>query len=265
MTPLDPEADDGRVLSLGLIGGLSPESSLVYYRRLIELSREGLGGGHYPRMVLASVDFAPYVEWQHGDRWDRIAEGLGRELEGLASAGCDFAAIASNTMHKVLPDLPRPIPLLGLPDALADAARRRGWGTLGLTGTAFTMEDGFYARGLETHGLEVITPESADRSEVHRIIYRELVEGVTEERSVERFAGICRGLVEAGADAVLLGCTELAMLTRHPRWPAGMPALDSTEEHVHALWQTATGRPSPGRAWDPESRTAALRRQLVGA
>jgi aspartate racemase len=239
------------ILPLGLVGGMSAESTLVYYRRLIELSRERLGGVRCPRIVIVNVEFARYVEWQHAGRWDRVAEGIGSEVTALAAAGCAFAGIAANTMHKVLPDLAPPIPLLSILDAVADGARARGFRRLGVTGTKFTMEDGFYARGLEERGLEVVTPPADARAEIHRTIYDELTQGRVEAASVARFADVAKGLLEAGADAVLLGCTELPLLAEHPSWPPGLPLLDSTEAHVQALFRASTGLDldrSPGAA-----------------
>jgi len=249
------------ILSLGLVGGMSAESSLVYYRRLIELSRERLGGGRCPRLVIVNVDFSRYVDWQHSGRWDRVAAGIGEEVAALAAAGCAFAGIAANTMHKVLPDLAPPIPFLSILHAVADGARARGFRRIGLTGTRFTMEDGFYARGLEERGLEVVLPPAAERAEIHRTIYDELTEGRVEPASVARFAGIARDLLAAGADCVLLGCTELPLLAEHPDWPAGLPLLDSTEEHVEALFRASTGLDL-----EASPSAAALRERLaVGA
>ncbi len=230
---------------------MSAESTQVYYRRLIELSRERLGGARSPRMVIVNVDFASYVEWQHADRWDRVTAGIGSELEALAAAGCAFAAIAANTMHKVLPELEPPIPVLSILDAVADAAREGGFHRIGLTGTAFTMEGGFYARGLEERGLEVVLPPAEARAEIHRTIYEELTLGRVEAASVARFAAIAHDLLAGGADAVLLGCTELPLLAAHADWPPGIPVVDSTEAHVQALFRAATGLDldrSPGAA-----------------
>jgi aspartate racemase len=231
-----------RILPFGLVGGMSPESTQVYYRRLIELSREELGGARCPRLVIVNVDFDQVVEWQHSDRWDRFAEEIGAEMAVLAGAGCAFAAIAANTPHKVMPEIRPPIPVLSILDAVADGARARGFRRIGLTGTRFTMEDGFYARGLEERGFAVALPSSAERDEIHRMIYQELTQGRVEAGSVARFAGVVRGFLDAGADTVLLGCTELPLLAEHPAWPADLPPLlDSTEEHVQTLFRASTG------------------------
>ncbi len=254
----------GDLLSVGLVGGMSAESTQVYYRRFIERSRDRLGGVRSPRMVIASVDFAPYAEQQHAGRWDLVAAGIGSELDALAAAGCAFAGIATNTMHKVLPDLAPPLPVLSILDAIADGARARGLRRLGLTGTAFTMEDGFYARGLEERGFAVLVPPAADRAFVHRTIFEELVRGVVEPASVARFAAVGRDLLGAGADAVLLGCTELPMLAAHPDWPPGLPLLDSTEEHVLGLFRAATGLDLAAAPAAAAVRRAALGRRREG-
>ncbi len=237
----DNESMSIDLLPIGLVGGMSAESTLVYYRRLIELSRKRLGGARSPRIVIVNVDFAAYVAWQHAGRWDQIAAGIGSEVAALAAAGCAFVAIAANTMHKVLPDFEPRIPVLSILDAVAEAARESGARRLGLTGTAFTMEDGFYARGLEERGLEVVLPPPEARAAIHRTIYDELTLGRVEPTSVARFAGVAQELLEAGADSVLLGCTELPLLAAHATWPAGLPVLDSTEAHVLALFRASTG------------------------
>jgi aspartate racemase len=250
------------ILPFGLIGGMSAESTKVYYRRLIELSREELGGARCPRLVIVNVDFEQVVEWQHADRWDLFADAIGAEMEVLAAAGCAFAAIAANTPHKVLPEIRPPIPVLSILDAVADGARARGVRRIGLTGTRFTMEDGFYARGLEERGFYGVVPLADERDEIHRIIYQELTRGRVEAGSVARFAEIVRGLLDGGADTVLLGCTELPLLAGHPAWPADLPPLlDSTEEHVRTLFRASTGL---GLESSPSA--AALRERLaVGA
>src|SRR5262249_33447100 len=146
-------------LTIGIVGGMSPESTLAYYKHIVRAHVAARGDHGYPRIVIASVSFQRYVEWQHCGAWDDIARGLDGELAALAAAGADFAVIAANTMHKVIPKLASKLALLHVLDAVADEAKRRGARRLGLTGTGFTMNDGFYASGLQARGFPVPPPD----------------------------------------------------------------------------------------------------------
>ncbi len=225
--------------NIGLIGGLSPESTLLYYAKLIAMGHERVGPDMIPRIVITSVKMDEYNQWEREGQWDRIAAGLQYECESLAAAGCDFVAIACNTAHKVLPELDSPLPVLSIIDAAAEMALAHGIKTIGLTGTVFTMSDGFYQRGLEAHGLQCITPSPEDQGEIHRFIYDELARGTLNASAVHRFAQIGRDLQQRGADVVLLGCTELVMLTEHPAWAGDVPILDTTDAHVEAIFRAA--------------------------
>jgi aspartate racemase len=222
--------------TIGIVGGMSPESTLAYYRHIIHAHEAARGDHAYPRIVIASVSFQQYIDWQHAGDWDAIARGLEREVRVLAAAGADFALLAANTMHKVFPAIRAPVPMLHVVDAVAEEAARRGLRRLGLTGTAYTMGDGFYTRALEERGLAVILPEPAEQQAIHRMVYDELIFGRAEAPSRERFGTICRRLVERGADAVLLACTELVLIA------PDAPYLDSAEVHAVAAWRRA----SPG-------------------
>src|SRR5215470_4705604 len=164
-------------LTIGIVGGMSPESTLAYYKHIVRAHVAARGDHGYPRIVIASVSFQQYVEWQHAGAWDDIARGLDGELAALAAAGADFAVIAANTMHKVVPQLASKLPLLHVLDAVAEEAKRRGARRLGLTGTGFTMNDGFYAAGLETRGFHALLPDAAERDAIHRMIYDDLIAG----------------------------------------------------------------------------------------
>lgn len=236
----------GQSLTIGIVGGMSPESTVVYYRRIVRKHLETFGDHSYPRLVVASVSFQQYVEWQHGLDWGAIARGLEGEFRAVAAAGADFALLATNTMHKVLPDISSPVPVLNIMDVVARHAHGRGLGRLGLTGTLFTMSDGFYARGLEERGLGVVIPDGAQQERIHRIIYDELIEGRVERTSVKEFAAIAEDLTQRGAEAILLGCTELGLLTELGAFPAEV--LDSTLLHADAAWELSVNARLPESA-----------------
>jgi aspartate racemase len=223
-------------LTIGIVGGMSPESTLAYYRHIVRAHVAERGDHSYPRIVIASVSFQRYVDWQHAGAWDDIAHALDEELASLAAAGADFGIVAANTMHKVLPKLTSKLPLLHVLDAVAAEAERRGVRRLGLTGTGFTMNDGFYAAGLEARGFQVLLPETAERDAIHRMIYDDLIAGRVRPEARESFAPIARGLRRRGADAVLLACTELILVAP----PAEeVPWIDTAEVHALAAWRRA--------------------------
>ncbi len=219
---------------IGMIGGMSWESSAQYYRLANELVRERLGGLHSARIVLASVDFADIEELQVAGRWDEAGQLLAQAAEGLEAAGADLLLICTNTMHKVADQVQAAvgIPLLHLGDATAQAVNRAGLGTIGLLGTAFTMEQDFYRDRLSGHGLQVVIPSAADRAQVHRIIYDELCLGVVREKSRQAYRDVIVRLVQAGAEGVVLGCTEIELLISDTDSP--VPIFPTTRLHVEA-------------------------------
>jgi len=201
--------------TIGLIGGMSWESTVGYYRLINEGVKKSLGGLHSAKMVLHSVDFDPIQKLQHDGNWEGTAEILSTAAIGLQAAGADFFLICTNTMHKVSPQVERAveIPLLHIADATADYLAGKGIKTVGLLGTAFTMEDDFY-KGILTdgYGLKVLVPDDADRKIVHDVIYQELCLGQFMEASKARYLRIIEHLSGKGAEAVILGCTEIGML-----------------------------------------------------
>ena len=219
---------------IGMIGGMSWESSAQYYRLANELVRERLGGLHSARIVLASVDFADIEELQVAGRWDEAGQLLAQAAEGLEAAGADLLLICTNTMHKVADQVQAAvgIPLLHLGDATAQAVNRAGLGTIGLLGTAYTMEQDFYRDRLSGHGLQVVIPSAADRAQVHRIIYDELCLGVVREKSRQAYRDVIVRLVQAGAEGVVLGCTEIELLISDTDSP--VPIFPTTRLHVEA-------------------------------
>jgi aspartate racemase len=225
--------------TIGIVGGMSPESTVLYYQTIVRRHFSERSDHFYPRIVLASVSFGRYIELQHAGDWAGVAAGLAGEFRAVAAAGADFALLAANTMHKVLADTNAPLPVLSVFDAAAREAKRLGCTRLGLTGTRFTMSDGFYARGLEARGLGVVLPELAEQDEIHRIIYEELIAGRLLPASRARMSEIAHSLAARGADAVLLGCTELEILMANAVLP--MPVLPTAALHAGYAWEVAVG------------------------
>jgi len=227
--------------TIGLIGGMSWESSAEYYRLLNELVRERLGGLHSAPCILHSLDFAEIEELQVAGDWERAGEILADAARGLQAAGADLLLICTNTMHKVAGQVEAAVsvPLLHLADATADAVRAEGLTRVGLLGTAFTMEEAFYRDRLAGHGLEVLTPEADGRALVHRVIYEELCRGVVREESRSAYQDVIGKLVAAGAEGVVLGCTEIELLIGEKDSP--VPVFPKTRLHAEAAVNAALG------------------------
>ncbi|WNO74168.1 aspartate/glutamate racemase family protein [Streptomyces sp. AM8-1-1] len=225
--------------TIGLIGGMSWESSAEYYRLLNEFVRERLGGLHSARCVLHSVDFADIEELQAAGEWERAGEILADAAKGLEAAGAELLLICTNTMHKVAGQVEEAVsvPLLHLGDATADAVRSAGLGKVGLLGTAFTMEQDFYRDRLAGHGLDVIVPDAAGRALVHRVIYEELCLGVVREESRTAYQEVIAALVAEGAEGVILGCTEIELLIGAGDSP--VPVFPTTRLHAQAAVDAA--------------------------
>jgi len=223
------------MLRIGLLGGMSWESTAEYYRLLNQLVAERLGGLHSADLVLASVDFAVVEEMQAAGRWDEAGELLAREAALLQGAGAGFVMICTNTMHKVADRVQEAldVPLLHLADATAAAVMGAGVRRVGLLGTAFTMEQAFYRDRLVSHGLEVLVPGAEDRALVHRVIYDELCRGVVRPGSRAEYDRVIAGLVDDGAEGVVLGCTEIELLV-DPEGPTPVPLFPTTRLHCEA-------------------------------
>ncbi|MFJ8297080.1 aspartate/glutamate racemase family protein [Streptomyces sp. NPDC094447] len=218
--------------TIGLIGGMSWESTAEYYRLVNEFTRDRLGGLHSARCVLYSVDFAEIERLQVENRWTEAGEILGEAARALEAAGADMVLLCTNTMHKVADQVEAAvsIPLLHLADATADAVRASGLRRVGLLGTAFTMEQDFYRGRLEAGGLEVRVPEAAGRTTVHRVIYEELCRGVVREESRAAYRKVIEDLVADGAEGIILGCTEIELLIT----PADSPVPTFPTASLHA-------------------------------
>lgn len=231
---------------IGMLGGMSWESSAQYYRLANELVRDRLGGLHSARIVLASVDFADVEALQIAGRWDEAGQLLAEAAQGLEAAGAELLLICTNTMHKVADQVQATvgIPLLHLGDVTAAAVSRVGLETVGLLGTAFTMEQDFYRDRLASHGLRVLVPPPGDRAEVHRIIYEELCLGVVREESRQAYRDVLVRLVQAGAEGVVLGCTEIELMVSDTDSP--VPVFATTRLHVEAAVDASlNGCPQP--------------------
>ena len=225
--------------TIGLIGGMSWESSLHYYRLINEGVNARLGGLHSAQLLLHSVDFAPIAQLQADDRWDDAGALLAQAAAGLQRAGAAFLLLCTNTMHRVAPAIEAAvtIPLLHVVDVTAAAVARRGLGRVGLLGTRFTMEQPFYRQRLAAHGLDVLVPPDDDRTLVHRVIFDELCRGRVEPQSRAQLRRIAAQLVDAGAAGVILGCTELMMLLG--AGDVSVPLFDTTALHAAAAVERA--------------------------
>ena len=224
---------------IGLLGGMSWESSAEYYRLLNMAVRDRLGGLHSARCLLYSVDFAPIERMQAEGRWDDAVRTLVPAARAVQSGGADFIVLCTNTMHKVADAMADAvdIPLLHIGDTTAEAVQRAGVRRVGLLGTGFTMSQPFYAERLAGHGLDVLVPSAEDRATVHRIIYDELCLGVIRESSRQAYRDVIGRLVEAGADGVIYGCTEIELLVGPADSP--VPVFPTTRLHVAAAVERA--------------------------
>jgi aspartate racemase len=221
---------------------MSWESTVPYYRIINETIREQLGGLHSARLILYSVDFADIERQQQAGAWDEAGTILADAARALETAGAEGLALCTNTMHKVAPAIEAAvtIPLLHIADPTAAAVKQAGIRTVGLLGTRFTMEQDFYrSRLTDRHGLTVIVPDPADRAIVHRVIYEELCQGDLRAESRAQYREILQRLVEAGAEGIILGCTEIALLVG----PEDTPVLlfDTTALHARAAAAWALG------------------------
>ena len=228
--------------TIGLIGGMSWESTVPYYRLVNEAVKQRLGGLHSARLILYSVDFHDVEELQRTDRWDEAGRMLADVARTLERAGAELLALCANTMHKVAPAIEAAVdvPLLHVVEPTAEAVRRAGFSRVGLLGTRFTMEQGFYRDRLhDRHGLDVLIPDEGDRAALHRIIYEELCVGVVRDASRPTYRAAIERLALRGAQAVILGCTEISMLVGPA--DSSLPLFDTTTIHAHSIAQAALG------------------------
>lgn len=228
------------MLTIGLIGGMSWESTIPYYRQINETIKERLGGLHSAKIILYSVDFYEIERLQHAGDWGAAGAVLADAARSLEAAGAAFLVLCTNTMHKVASSIESAvkISLLHIADPTAAEVKRAGYSTVGLLGTRFTMEQAFYRERLEErHGLQVIVPDLEDRESVHRIIYEELCLGVVTADSRREYLRIMQQLASQGAEAIILGCTEISLLVN--RQDSSVVLFDTTAIHARAAAEKA--------------------------
>lgn len=227
------------MLRIGMLGGMSWESTAEYYRLVNEMVRNRLGGLHSADCLLRSIDFAPIEELQTRGAWEEAGAALASAAVELERGGAELLVLCTNTMHKVAPEIERSvsIPFINLIDATAAAVTAAGAATVGLLGTAFTMEQDFYRDGLVSHGLEVLIPNTEDRATVHRTIYEELCIGIVSDDSRKEYRRIIAELASRGAEGVILGCTEIELLVSQS--DADIPLYPTTSIHAQAAVDAA--------------------------
>ncbi len=220
--------------TLGLIGGMSWESTVPYYRIINECVKQRLGGLHSAKLVLVSVDFAEIEQLQRAGDWHRAGQVLGDYAATLRTAGAEAVVLCTNTMHMVADAIGAGggLPLLHIADATAQEIRRHGVRWVGLLGTRFTMEQPFYRNRLEGYGIDVLVPDDDDRQRVHDVIFQELCLGKVEPTSRAAYRAVMERLVARGAQAIVLGCTEIALLV--DAGDARVPLFDTTRIHAEA-------------------------------
>jgi aspartate racemase len=223
----------GRMKRIGLLGGMSWESSAEYYRFVNEATRDRLGGLHSADCLMRSVDFAGIEALQRAGDWDEAGRTLAAESKALQDAGAELLVLCTNTMHKVAPAIEAAIdvPLVHIADTTADAVKAAGHTTVGLLATAYTMEQDFYVGRLrDRHGLDVLIPNDDERALVHGVIYHELCVGVVKDASRDAYRDVMARLADGGAEAILLGCTEIDLLVGPE--DATVPLFDTTRLHA---------------------------------
>lgn len=220
--------------TIGLIGGMSWESSIEYYRIINETAKAKLGGLHSAKSLMVTVDFAEIEKLQHEDRWEEAGEILAKCAQDLERGGADFIVLCTNTMHKLTDQITASvkIPFLHIADATAEKIIAAGMKRIGLLGTRFTMEHDFYkGRLIHNFGLDVIVPEKEDRDLVHRVIYEELVQGKIVDASREEYKRIMERLIAQGVEGIILGCTEIELLVKQT--DSRVPLFPTT--YIHAV------------------------------
>lgn len=227
------EADrkEGKMKTIGLIGGMSWESTVIYYQRVNEVIKEQLGGLHSAKVLLYSVDFQEIEACQVNGDWDKSADILSKVAKNLEKAGADFIVICTNTMHKIVPQIQKEIhiPILHIAEATAQELKEKKITKVALLGTKYTMKQDFYKEKLVEAGIEVCIPEDADIEIVNHVIYDELCLGIKNEQSKNEFLRIIKELKSRGAQGVILGCTEIGSLIKQR--DTTLPVFDTTEIH----------------------------------
>lgn len=228
--------------TIGLLGGMSWESTEIYYRELNRMVRMQLGGLHSAKIILDSYDFAEIVAYQQAGDWDGALRMLIDSAQALEKSGADMILICTNTMHILAESLQNAIniPLIHIADAIAEEALNQGIETLALLGTQYTMEQTFYKEQLAKWGIRTLVPSEEERKQVHQVIFDELCQGIIREDSRDRYQDIIENLILQGAEAVILGCTEIPLLIQSEH--ASVPLLDSTRLHAKKAIDLALSR-----------------------
>ena len=231
--------------TLGIIGGMSPESTTLYYRIINREVNRRLGGNHSADIVMHSVDFEEVVRLQKSGDWEVAGALLAASAAKLEGAGAQLLLVATNTMHKVAPAIERAttVPLLHVVDATAIAIREQGMQKVGLLGTTFTMSDGFYPERMAVQGIQTIVPTESEQTDINRIIFEQLCLGRVEPEAVQYLQKVITGLKEQGAQGVILGCTELCLAVEADKTP--LPVFDSTTIHALAAVEAVLTPPLP--------------------
>lgn len=226
---------------IGILGGLTPESTITYYQHIVHRYTERFGDHGYPEVVIYSVSFQQYENWMEAGQWDVIADHLRAALGRLAASGADFVVMATNTMHLLIDRLQAslPVPIVSIVDTTAAAIKQAGLSRVGLLGTRFTMEKPFYAEGLARHGIEAIAPDKPDREYIHKVIMEELSVGSLRDESRRGYLRIIDRLLDRGAGGVVLGCTEIPLLIRPEHTP--VPVFDTAVLHAERALAFAIG------------------------
>jgi aspartate racemase len=228
--------------TIGVLGGMSSESTRTYYRQIDRGINDALGGHAAGDVLIRSVNFGDIERFIRTDQWDRAGDYLAEAAQELEAGGADFIVMATNTMHRVAPEIVSAIsiPFVHIVDVTATAIRDAGVETVGLLGTQATMEASFYRERLTDHGIDVVVPDRADREAVDEIIFEELTDGITRAESRARYLAVVDELVAAGADGVVLGCTEIELLIDQPDRP-DVPFFDTTALHVEEAIEESLG------------------------
>jgi aspartate racemase len=227
--------------TIGILGGMSPESTAMYYEHITRTYKQRFGDFGFPEILIYSVNFQKFADWQREGRWTEAAEEMAKALEQLRAAGADFGIIATNTMHIVFDEVQKAVrmPLLSIVDATAEAIRTAGLNLVGLLGTIFTMRERFYRDGLARFGIDVLVPDAGRQERIDAVIYGELCCGTILAESRRMFIEVIDGLQKAGAQGIVLGCTEIPLLVRAQ--DCDLPLFNTTLLHAEKALNYATG------------------------
>ena len=224
---------------IGILGGMTPESTTTYYETIIHKYEEKSGDYNFPEIIIYSVSFQQFVDWMHQDKWDNVRSALAEGLNSLAKAGADFAVIATNTMHLLFDDLQKEsdIPLLSIVDAAAASISKKKLDKVILLGTKFTMSRQFYQEGLNRHQISTIVPNTEEQDIIHKIIFDELGRGIIKDESRKKYLDIIQRLHQKGGQGVILGCTEIPLLIKNS--DCDLPLFDTAAIHAEKALEFA--------------------------